>query len=272
MTVTIYIWYPAFAKSSFLSAVTFTNVGHVAMQINDTYISHRPSLREDNSRTYLFQYILEFLSKDLTVYGDEKEFGIESVNYRDNTKDYTKKYVNLEAVESADSTNYSYESECKLKKRKADEVISIDGLDEKVMLQYYLKNKRVKYHAFSMNCSTFIANIIRSSLGCSGKLCSFCSFRYNSFNIDENDSQFLILGYIFSHLSLIFIGGVSLLSFLSHFGILALTGNDFLNKKVVNHLIKSGISLLNFPVWTPTLIKAFLKKINKSEQSKVCLT
>jgi hypothetical protein len=65
MTVKIYIWDPlpmATFKSSTFNAITLRDVGHVSMEINDTYISHRPKLTdnyEQNNEIIKREYLLQ---------------------------------------------------------------------------------------------------------------------------------------------------------------------------------------------------------------------
>ncbi|MEA5551653.1 hypothetical protein VB713_11795 [Anabaena cylindrica UHCC 0172] len=280
MTVTVYIWYPALKKSSILSAIAFQNVGHVSIQVKNVYISHRPALENNNDRIYFSEYIVQFFSRVLSLYDIDTDTK-QSSKKVSNNKDHTKKFINFEPVECADSKNYSYEEECQNKERNADNIISVDGLNEEKMLKYYLTIKESKYHPFKMNCSTFIADIIRSSLDCSSKLCSFCLLRDGSLYILKVQKMFSILIFLLPLISLLYptysenqrfyyrknyrFQFMSCLLLVTPLPI-------FLLQKIAYRLSVGGIHLINFPVWTPTLIEYFLQEINNNNNKiKVCL-
>jgi hypothetical protein len=95
--------------------------------------------------------------------------------------------IRLQPVKSACSTNY--DKECRDKKRSADKIVLIEGLNEDKILKYYNRHKDDMYHPFNNNCCTFIANVFRESLDCTPKFCDFCSLRYfssSSFSFAED--------------------------------------------------------------------------------------
>jgi hypothetical protein len=256
MPVKLYIWYPKAFNSSGLSAFTFNDVGHVSMQIGNIYISHRPKLQNDNNndisnlptlennntRTYFIEYILQSL---LSM--EQRPIKTENISpLQRSNKDTTKKYVNIEPVPSADSRNFSYSKEARVKGRLADRTIEIYGLDEDRMLTYYETVRGSEYHAIKNNCSTLIANVIRSSLNCSQELCSFCLRKYEFKNFDIMEAS--IIGAIVATLT-ISTGGLSMPILYSSFGTSLLT---------------------RIPVWTPTLIEEFINLLEAN--SKKCLT
>lgn len=177
MTVKVYIWYPEKLKSSILSAINLNSVGHVSMQINDIYISHRPAQynTEILKQEYTLQNTPENFYKYVKVKTDKFIQRYSPLRGVDNTV----KYVKFKEVKSADSENDTYEKECKLKERKADQCIPMDWLNGDKMLKYYksLSSSDRMYHPVNNNCCTFIVNIIKSSLNCdSTHPCKFCNF------------------------------------------------------------------------------------------------
>ncbi|WP_445630177.1 hypothetical protein [Nostoc sp. DSM 114167] len=257
MAVKVYIWYPKAFRSSGLSALTFSDVGHVSMQINNIYISHRPSLENNintdisyrpilennNARTHLIEYALQSL-----LSSESDSIKVEDVSpVQISEKDTTKKYVNVDLVPSADSTNYSYYQECKDKGRQADRTIELADFNEHKMLTYYQTVQGSMYHAISNNCSTFIANVIRSSLDCSSELCAFCSLRDKG---EIKNKHLVVASLIVGGVAIAVTGGLSTPALLS---------------------IAGGSVLGRIPVWTPTLIEEFIELL-KEDFKKNSLT
>ncbi|MBD2207846.1 hypothetical protein H6G33_36425 [Calothrix sp. FACHB-1219] len=251
MTVKVYFWRPGLLKSSGLSAFLLRDVGHVSIEINNNYISHRPSLENNNNtQTHLIEYALQYAFLSESINNDDDD-DIKSLSLTDHNKtsnkDYSKKYVTLNAVESAAKTNFNYYQECSAKGRSADRVIVIPNLNEYKMLEYYKTQQRSMYHPISNNCSTFVANVIRSSLNCSSKLCSYCSLRYE----DENP-----LSYIKSIITNPLFNATE-----------AITNTGGFREFILQTF---GISDKSFRVWTPSLIEEFIELLLMNSSNK-CL-
>jgi hypothetical protein len=271
MTVTIYIWYPFEVldqKSSTLSAIFLKEVGHVSMKVKDTYISHRPSPEQNNDSIHFLEYLAQFVFLELSV---EKHRKNRNENSNDNerrndAKDNTKKYIKIRPVKRADSTNYV--DECNEKKRSADKVVLIEGLNEEKILEYYSKQKDSTYHPFSNNCCTYIANILRESLNCTPQLCNFCSLRYLSYP----GSLFITDSRILKKRIKIFLSLVKKrlksLAFTS-IGLLPLMPSLLIFNIPVLMLANILLSL-NIPVWTPKIIEEFIGLIDDNSE-KICL-
>ena len=142
MAVIIYIWNPTEFNSE-MSAILASDVGHVSMLIKDTYISHRAC--EDSPEK-------------------EKINKIEKLIQNSSDFDYTKKYTLIKSVKASQNIlTYKKEVE-QIRKRSADEIYKIIGLNEDEMLKFWQEgNLKLRYHPMNQNCSTIIAEIIFAS-------------------------------------------------------------------------------------------------------------
>jgi hypothetical protein len=174
MTVTVYIWNPEHISSEF-SALFCKNVGHVSVSLNNTYISHRPCINNENKKIKKLEYFIQ-TNKDYTETSEPWTLAVLKatetlrllllwvmVLQKQSTPDYTKIYLLTQPVDSAYKYNINYQEECKSKKRKADRIYKIDGLNKEKILCFYEKNKH-KYHPLNKNCSGIVAFMILFSL------------------------------------------------------------------------------------------------------------
>jgi hypothetical protein len=137
MTVEIYIWLPEAVNSEF-SALTYRDVGHASMHIENImidiskYISHRPLLEDNSNITW------------------------------------TMRLINKQCVNSVVDLNFTYERECKDRRRKAEKRYIIKGLDElRICLRYeqLIKshNGIIPYGIIGYNCCDIIIDCILRS-------------------------------------------------------------------------------------------------------------
>ena len=298
MTIKVYIWYPSEVldqKSRALSAVLLRDVGHVSMEVKNTYISHRPSPAQNNDSINFFEYFAQFIFLELSV---EKDGQNENENFnrdakKDKTKDKTKKYIRLQPVKSAGSTNY--EKECRDKKRSADKIVLIEGLNEGRILKYYNRHRDDMYHPLNNNCCTFIANILRESLDCTLNFCDFCSLRYFSASASLFTEETEIMRRRVKKF-LLYLRNKKLRSLIYSSFLLApviifyvpFIRNRKSRDSILNYLILAPLVILyapyvmslmplllklfriNIPVWTPKLIEEFINRIDDSSE-KICL-
>ncbi len=144
MTVRIYIWKPRLGIAEF-AAIFCQDVGHVSMSIDDrVYFSHRP---RNDDRGLALQRI-EYLSQQNI----------------DSNRDLSKKYIIKNAVlpdESSKNFNYQKDVE-RFRKREADIMYEICGLDEYKMARHWYSNKYL-YHPLYSNCSGVVAKTFLAS-------------------------------------------------------------------------------------------------------------
>lgn len=298
MTVTVYIWEPLdilTMRSSTFNSLTNRDVGHVSMQVKNTYISHRPSEKRENFQQSTLLTKVEFIYQNFSgesninvnrlkefinsifneLDKEDKEFidkilkELKRPNLNIN-KDVFKKYIILESVPSADSTDYTYEKEVIDRKRK-HKLLKINGLNEDIMLDYYNSLKTPKYHPLTNNCSTFIADIIRKSLNCSSEyssFCSFCSKRYASESLKSDNKLKNFFTYLKEVNSSAFIFGILLVLVSISTGGLFIYYDILADLSVLVFFTAFGITnltLQNIPIWTPTLIEKFINQIKNQD-------
>lgn len=281
MTVTVYIWFPEESKSSLISAARFYPVGHVAMQINDIYISHRPASSNQRSvdRKHISQSAFE--KNPIYIQIGIDEF-IELYSSTDD-KDNTIKYVKVEAVERAYLENDTYQKECERRGRKADERVPMDWLDEDKMLKYYssLSSKNLKYHPITKNCCTFVVDIIKHSLGCpksSGILsedsCNFCRFidtrEYFIYIKDNYQEIFKIAKHKYQKNYLPNVNVSNIIAKLSveiylHQPIKLINSYRYIMQLLIFMGMHAIVSVSAYYVWTPNQLFRFLCKLNLQE-------
>jgi hypothetical protein len=279
--VKVYIWYAAQKESSVISAINFKNVGHVSMQVKDVYISHRPSRKQNNIRTYWLESVVQYIAKELPKYSNSAVDLFEE--FTDNI-DYSKKYVNFRPVPS-DFSNYSYNEE-RQKKREADCEILITGLNEDKILDYYRRVHEM-YHPFYMNCSTFIANLIRNSLYNHQKMPVFRALKDN-FSTPKGLDRiiyaypdiYLILSlmpFVFTPLSFMGLFSPLVSSEIPNFMALLINYTPrffeyFIGfERLITVLKRGDISMTSFPVWTPTIIEFFIDEIHRLNNDIMCV-
>lgn len=299
MTVKVYIWQPLDIlniRSSRINSLTNRDVGHVSMQINDIYISHRPSSSANNFKQINLLSKLELISQNFSMLSnrdinsfikivelifskldkEDKEFICEllkQLGSKNINKDFFKKYMIFDSVSSEVFNNYSYELECKARaregeeKRKADNCIKIEGLNEDKMLDYYNSLKTPTYHPLTNNCSTFIADIIRKSLNCSSEyseFCSFCSKRYTPESLKSDNKLKNLFTYLKEVNSSVLVFAVLLVLASIYTRGIIIYYDIFADLSVLTLFTAFGatsLTLQNIPVWTPTLIEKFINQI-----------